>query len=55
MIHIEKQHKEGATNYIATLEASKTNSALVGKKWLFFTTNGDNRWESITELQRGTI
>ena len=55
MIHIDKEQKEGATNYVAQLVASKTNSDLVGKKWLFFTTNGDNTWESITEIQQGTI
>ena len=47
--------KENQTNYVAILEASKTNPKLVGKEWIIFTTNGDNEWFGIEELREGTL
>ena len=56
MLHIRKAvTPDGSTNYIARLEASKTNSSLVGSEWTIFTTNGDNTWYGIPELREGTL
>ena len=55
MLHIRKEVKEKHTNYVAILEASKTNPKLVGKEWIIFTTNGDNEWFGIEELREGTL
>ena len=55
MIHIRKEVKPKHTDYIARLEASKTNPSLVGKEWNIFTTNGDNVWNGIQELREGKL
>jgi len=55
MLHIRKEVKNDVTNYIAELEASKTNPSLVGNEWIIFSTNGDNTWYGITELQDGSL
>ena len=61
MIHINTVTKDGVTNHIATLKASKTNPSLVGKEWTIFTTSGHdseeevNAWYGIPELREGTI
>lgn len=55
MIHITKTKVGSTTNYVAELQASKTNSKLVGKEWTIFTTNGDNAWKGIPELREGTL
>ena len=43
------------TNYVAELQASKTNPDLVGKEWVVFTTNGQNKWNGIEELRTGKL
>ena len=55
MLHIRKEVKEKHTNYVAILEASKTNPKLVGTEWIIFTTNGENEWFGIEELREGTL
>ena len=56
MIHIsKKQTRDKKTNYVARLEASKTNPSLVGKEWVIFTTNGESEWFGIPELREGTL
>jgi len=55
MLHIRKEVKEKHTNYVAILEASKTNPSLVGNEWIIFTTNGENEWFGIPELREGTL
>tara|TARA_R100000482_G_scaffold93829_1_gene39114 strand:+ start:9 stop:905 length:897 start_codon:yes stop_codon:yes gene_type:complete len=55
MIHIEKVTKGKTTNYVAKLTASKTNPKLVGTEWTIFSTNGENEWFGIPELQEGTL
>ena len=55
MLHITKTKVGSTTNYVAELQASKTNSDLVGKEWTIFTTNGDNAWKGIPELKEGTL
>jgi hypothetical protein len=55
MIHITKALKDKYTNYTAKLEASKTNPNLVGKEWIIFSTNGENKWHGIPELREGTL
>ena len=55
MLHITKSAKDSHTNYTAKLTASKTNPSLVGKEWIIFTTNGDNKWHGIPELREGNL
>ena len=55
MLHITKTKVGSTTNYVAELQASKTNPDLVGKEWTIFTTNGDNTWYGIPELNEGTL
>ena len=55
MIHIRKEIKNNVTNYIAELDASKTNPLLVGNEWILFTTNGENTWFGISELREGKL
>ena len=55
MLHITKTKVGSTTNYVAELQASKTNPDLVGKEWTIFTTNGDNTWYGIPELKEGTL
>tara|TARA_R100000656_G_C3955717_1_gene129125 strand:- start:1512 stop:2408 length:897 start_codon:yes stop_codon:yes gene_type:complete len=55
MLHIRKEVKEKHTNYVAILEASKTNPSLVGNEWIIFTTNGENEWFGKPELREGTL
>lgn len=55
MIHISKTKKGGVTQYVAELQASKTNPELVGNKWVIFSTNGKNEWFGIPELQEGNL
>jgi hypothetical protein len=55
MLHIRKEVKEKHTNYMAILEASKTNPKLVGQEWIIFTTNGDNEWFGVSEVRGGTL
>ena len=55
MLHIVKIKDKGVTTYSATLEASKTNSKLVGTAWTIFSTNGDNEWYGVPELREGKI
>ena len=55
MIHISKTKKSGVTQYVAELQASKTNPELVGNKWVIFSTNGKNEWFGIPELREGNL
>ena len=55
MIHIRKEIKPNQTNYIAELQASKTNPDLVGNEWTIFSTNGENKWVGIQELREGNL
>ena len=55
MIHIKKMKAGTVTNYVAELQASKTNPDLVGKEWVVFTTNGQNKWNGIEELRTGKL
>ena len=59
MIHIRKEVKrlgdKEQVNYIAKLDASKTNPSLVGNEWTIFVTNGDNEWFGIQELREGKL
>lgn len=55
MIHINKIKQGKETKYIAELQASKTNSDLVGREWVIFSTNGKNAWYGIPELREGNI
>jgi len=55
MIHITKIKSGATTNYIAELQASKTNPSIVGKEWTVFMTNGTNVWSGIPELREGTL
>jgi len=55
MIHIRKEVKPNVTNYVAKLDASKTNPNLVGNEWTIFSTNGENKWNGIQELREGKL
>ena len=55
MIHIRKEVKPNVTNYVAKLDASKTNPDLVGNEWTIFSTNGENKWNGIQELREGKL
>jgi len=55
MIHIKRMKSGSVTNYVAELEASKTNPDLVGKEWIVFSTNGENKWFGIDELRNGKL
>jgi len=55
MIHINKIKSGATTNYIAELQASKTNPSIVGKEWTVFVTNGENVWSGIPELREGKL
>ncbi len=55
MVHIKKMKAGTVTNYVAELQASKTNPDLVGKEWIVFSTNGDNKWFGIDELRNGKL
>lgn len=55
MIHIHKKKVSGVQQYIATCNASKTRPELVGKEWIVFTTNGENKWFGIDEIREGNL
>lgn len=55
MLHIVRIKDKGVSKYEATLDASKTNSDLVGTTWTIFSTNGENEWFGIPELREGKI
>ena len=55
MIHINQKKVSGVQKYIATCNASKTRPELVGKEWVVFSTNGENKWFGIDEIREGNL
>ena len=56
VIKVTRQTIGNKNNYYATLQDSKTNTALVGKVWNFLTIeNGKVKWDSISEIQDGEL
>ena len=56
VIKVTRQTTGSKNNYYATLQDSKTNTALVGKSWNFLEiSNGQVKWDSITEIQDGVL
>ena len=56
VIKVTRQTTGSKNNYYATLQDSKTNTALVGNAWNFLSiNNGQVKWDSITEIQDGVL
>ena len=56
VIKVTRQTTGIKNNYYATLQDSKTNTALVGNAWNFLSiNNGEVKWNSITEIQDGVL
>jgi len=56
MISVKKIVKGNRMDHIATIDASKTNTELVGKRFTLLTIDSGNiTWNNIPELQEGTL
>ena len=56
VIEVSRFDVGSKANHTATLRGSKTNTELVNKTWTFLTIdNGEVEWNSIKELQEGTL
>ena len=55
-ISVKKVKKGNKVEHIATIDSSKTNTELLGKRYTVLTVeNGKVTWNSIPELQEGSL
>ena len=55
-ISVKKLKKVNKFEHIATIDASKTNTKLVGKRYVVLTVeDGNVTWNNIPELQEGSL